>query len=238
MSVEDGPQDQPSTEPRESAGASALPWLLCFTVCLVFAAALLLSIETRSTAGADRTLDLNLHHAVNRPWDRFFAIVSNVGGPNGRDIATAAATVFLFWRRLFRDVVLLLTSVGGAVLLETVLKASVLRPRPRLFPHVVPASGWSFPSGHVTGTTALLAALVALLWLHRLRPLARILGALGVAAVLLVGLSRVVLGVHFPTDVAGGFFIGVGWSALCVAVTLLPPFQFRGRTPQPRRSSL
>jgi undecaprenyl-diphosphatase len=93
------------------------------------------------------------------------------------------------------------------------------RPRPQLFSHAVYASGSSFPSGHATDTSCFAMVAVFLVWhLSGHRGLAAIAGVLLLAYAILVGLSRVVLGVHYPTDVLGGWMLGVVWTALVLAV--------------------
>ena len=101
-------------------------------------------------------------------------------------------------------------SVGGAMLLNGLVKAVFARPRPALWLSLKPAFYYSFPSGHAMGAAALATALGFLLWPHRGRWLVWVLGppfALG------VGWSRVYLGVHYPSDVLAGWAGSVGWVA-------------------------
>jgi len=99
------------------------------------------------------------------------------------------------------------------------LKLLYSRPRPHLWPTDIHVSGWSFPSGHATAASALALILTLLSWRTPRRWMALTAGLL--YAALMAG-SRVVLGVHYPTDVLAGMLVGV----LSVsAVTLLyPPF--------------
>jgi undecaprenyl-diphosphatase len=116
---------------------------------------------------------------------------------------------------------LLAISTVGSILLTTALKAAFRRARPELFDSDYVASFYSFPSGHATiavgfyGTLALLAA-------YRLRGAARwSVAAAGVALVLLIGFSRLYLGVHYPTDVLAGYLAATLWvSAVGTALLL------------------
>jgi membrane-associated phospholipid phosphatase len=106
--------------------------------------------------------------------------------------------------------------VGLATLLLTEsLKLSVGRPRPALWAHLVAASGFAFPSGHAVASAALFPLLgwVALRARRRWRALGYALG-LGVAAY--VGIGRLYLGVHWPSDVLAGWVLGVALSGAAV----------------------
>lgn len=101
-------------------------------------------------------------------------------------------------------------SVGGAMLLNLLVKVVFARPRPELWLSLKPAFYYSFPSGHAMGAAAVAAALGFLLWQHRGRWLAWVLGPLFALG---VGWSRMYLGVHYPSDVLAGWTGSVGWVA-------------------------
>ena len=107
----------------------------------------------------------------------------------------------------------------AATLFTDLFKDFVARPRPPGEP-LVSASGYSFPSGHAVNSTATYGLLAVIAWRSRL-PLAirRVAVVGGVMLPLLVGLSRIALGVHYPTDVLGGWLAGVTFIAL--AATLI-----------------
>lgn len=110
----------------------------------------------------------------------------------------------------------LLTAGAGGGLLVTAIKLAVHRARPEVVAHLVAVSSPSFPSGHaadsayVYGTLALIAARASRRDAER-----RYLAAACVALVVAIGVSRVVLGVHWPSDVLAGWAIGAGWALLC-----------------------
>jgi undecaprenyl-diphosphatase len=107
-------------------------------------------------------------------------------------------------------------SVASGLLVSGILKSLFQRPRPDLVPHAAYVSTTSFPSGHsmMSAVTYLtLGALLARsLQRKRLKAFFLVLGAL---LTLLVGLSRVYLGVHWPTDVLAGWTAGASWAVVC-----------------------
>jgi undecaprenyl-diphosphatase len=120
-----------------------------------------------------------------------------------------------------RTGLLVALSVIGGTIISTGLKALFDRPRPDLFEtvHVFTAS---FPSGHAT-VSAVVYLTIGVLLAERAKSWpARVLYLLGAVMItVLVGVSRVYLGVHFPTDVLAGWSIGAAWALICLAVAHL-----------------
>ena len=126
----------------------------------------------------------------------------------------------LVFERRWRATGVVVASVGGGSLLVDVLKSAFARPRPEVVPHMVQVLSESFPSGHATiaaVTYATLGALATQLAQRRAVKLYLLAASLFVAV--LVGLTRVYLGVHYPTDVVAGWCLGFAWATLCVLVT-------------------
>jgi undecaprenyl-diphosphatase len=133
-------------------------------------------------------------------------------------LATAAVGAPLAWNGRWLDSAFLISAAVGAVVLSMVTKHLVGRARPTAF-FRTSATGYSFPSGHALNATCFALALGLILWRLPWRRAAKIAGSLGLAAyVLCVGASRMVLGVHYPTDVLGGFLLGVAWLLLLAAL--------------------
>lgn len=128
----------------------------------------------------------------------------------------------------------LLASFWGALVLETVFKHWYGRPRPELVPHATRVFTTSFPSGHATVSAAVCLALVLLLAQGGSERRFRMFAAGSAACLIaLTGVSRVYLGVHWPTDVAAGWALGIGWVGLCRAVLARDLFQLTLARPQP-----
>ncbi|HYH18854.1 MAG TPA: phosphatase PAP2 family protein [Azospirillum sp.] len=142
-----------------------------------------------------------------------------LGGVGVLTLLTLMVAGYLALHRLRGAMLLVLASVGGGLLVSTVMKEIFERPRPDLVPHGSYVYTASFPSGHSMMAAATYLTLAALLARvqpnHRLR--AYLLG-LAVLVTVLVGVSRVYLGVHWPTDVLAGWTVGAAW-ALVVWLT-------------------
>jgi undecaprenyl-diphosphatase len=110
-------------------------------------------------------------------------------------------------------------SVGGGVLLSNVLKHAFDRPRPDLVAHAARVFTPSFPSGHATLSAVTFLTLGALLAsLHTSRRLKLFFLGIAIAITVAIGVTRVYLGVHHPTDVLAGWCVGAGWAAMCWTV--------------------
>ncbi|HEX8767233.1 MAG TPA: phosphatase PAP2 family protein [Jatrophihabitans sp.] len=154
---------------------------------------------------------LNRALAGHRRQLRFWRAVSAVGGPTSWRVLTGVTAVVLFWRRRRRAAALVGVTMAGAAMLSGGTKALVGRSRPVVTVVVDRAPGKSFPSGHALTSFVAVGRLVLLVW-----PAcsARQRALLLVAATLLVtgiGFSRLALGVHFLTDVLGGWLMGGLW---------------------------
>ncbi len=125
---------------------------------------------------------------------------------------------FLVARRQYHALGLLLVATVGGILLNELLKAAIARPRPPAAFHLTEVSSMSFPSGHAMESAIIYLTLAALLArLVRTRTLQLYFIAVAFLLTIVVGLSRVYLGVHYPTDVLAGWTAGLGWSLLCWA---------------------
>jgi len=96
----------------------------------------------------------------------------------------------------------------GSVVLGWSLKVLMNRPRPELWPRLVQDYGASFPSGHSLYAATLATVLILVCWKTVWRWPSVIVGVVWLA---LMGMSRIYLGVHYPTDVVAGWVLGIAW---------------------------
>lgn len=125
------------------------------------------------------------------------------------------------WRSRYRRVMLFpAVSLVGGTLLAVGFKLIFQRPRPLVFEPFVQELSYSFPSGHATMAVCFYGALAVLAWrfLSAARGRAALVALLGLM-ILAIGASRLYLGVHYPSDVLGGFAAGAAWMAASALVT-------------------
>jgi undecaprenyl-diphosphatase len=154
---------------------------------------------------------------VGPPWlEEIGRDMTAVGGVLVLSTVTAAVVGFLLIQRKNHAALFLLIATGGALIASLILKNSFDRPRPDVVPHLSVVMTSSFPSGHSMLSASIYLTLGAML--ARMSAQKRLkLYFVGVAMVLtlLVGLSRVYMGVHYPTDVLAGWTIGLAWALTC-----------------------
>lgn len=144
-----------------------------------------------------------------------------LGGVGVLTLISLAAVGYLLLQGKKRTALMVVLSISGGILLSTTLKHGFDRPRPDLVPHESIVYTASFPSGH-----SMMAAVVYLtlgVLLARAQPQRRMkvyLIALAVLVMLLVGISRVYLGVHWPTDVLAGWTVGTAWALMIWLIAL------------------
>ncbi len=144
--------------------------------------------------------------------------VSDLGGTLAMTALAVLLCLVLVWRRRWPEAVLAGVATAGAGVLVVVGKHLVGRSRPPEADRLVTETNQAFPSGHSLGSIVVIGLLAAVVLSRLHRPAARRI-AVTVAAVFVVavGLSRWYLGVHWATDVLGGWCIGALWLALCLA---------------------
>jgi len=200
------------------------------------------------------TLDLNIVHSLNRyaahhPGQvRFWKIVSIIGGPTVLRIAAFLAVVLLWVRRRRPAAIMVAAAIGGAAALSGIFKVLVNRGRPLVAVPVEHADSASFPSGHALTSFVAAGVLLILLLPH----LSRGRRALLITAVLLVaaiGFSRLLLGVHYFSDILGSWLIGTAMLLILAGVFRRPnsaptlssrsphPAATRAANPKPHQST-
>lgn len=154
---------------------------------------------------------------IGAPWlEEAMRDITALGSAPALVIAVLAVVGFLLLAKAWRPAIFTLVASGGGIVLSSLLKYTVDRPRPDLVPHGNLIYTSSFPSGHSMMSAVIYLTLAALV--ARLIERKRLKGyALGVAMTLtlLVGVSRVYLGVHWPSDVLAGWSAGAAWALGC-----------------------
>jgi undecaprenyl-diphosphatase len=154
------------------------------------------------------------------PWVEDLARdITGVGGAAVLTLLTAASAGFLALQRKRHLALYVLAAVASGMLVSTLLKIGFDRPRPDLVPHGQIVYTSSFPSGHSMLSAVAFLTLGALLASSQTNLRLRVyLISLAVFLTVIVGVSRVYLGVHWPTDVLAGWTAGAAWALLCWAL--------------------
>lgn len=168
--------------------------------------------------GFDLGLAAWLHNGATPRGIAFFTAVSMLGSPAAWVVLGSVVTLALALRRRWLLLRGWVAALAGGGVLDLVLKTLVHRPRPYFAHPFTTATGFSFPSGHSMGSLIGYGMLAYFAILSLRRTGARV--AVGVAAsllVLLIGFSRLYLGVHYFSDVVAGFTGGVVWLSVCIS---------------------
>jgi undecaprenyl-diphosphatase len=215
------------TPPAQHLTISARRLRWTVAVCVVaFAAALgLVAAHWAPLLAGDRAADSAAHvDVLAQPWLLAAArATTTIGSPLVVDVVTAVVALALLITRLWRAAVLVVVARLGELASTTAVKDLLARPRPTFVDPVDHGAGYSFPSGHAAGSAAVYGALVVLVLPRAARWARALLLAAGALLICAVAASRVLLGVHYPSDVAAGMALGLAW----VGVAALLVTRFR-----------
>jgi undecaprenyl-diphosphatase len=163
------------------------------------------------------------------------ADVTALGGTAVLAIVIIIAIGYLVLQNRYGATVLVVVASAGGGLLSAALKGVFARTRPDIVPHLVKVSDLSFPSGHSMAAAVIYLTLGALLARFTARRRVRIyVIAVSLILTFLVGVTRIYLGVHYPTDVLAGWAAGLVWALMCWLTARY--LQYRGTVETPRSS--
>ena len=157
------------------------------------------------------------------PGEAILNAVTKLGAPLLYAVVIVAVLWFM-WRREWRAAISLALATSGGVALSNLLKAIFHRGRPATVVEFIPHPSWSFPSGHALNSVVSYGFL-AMLLLDRIADRRKRIAVVIAAAtmILLIGFSRLYLGVHYLSDVTGGWIAGAAWLLVCVSAYRLAP---------------
>jgi membrane-associated phospholipid phosphatase len=189
-----------------------LVFCVLLPLCGFFALAFL--VATGQGLWFDLPLLAAVHSVASPTLDRIFEAASALGY-NGALLVGLCLAVTLSTNRHFRQACFVSFSFAGSLLLSMITKHQVGRMRPDLW-HGLSNDGYSFPSSHAVASMTLVAVLMLLTLDQRtyrqwLAPVRVLIALLGPTFVIVVGISRIYLGAHYPSDVAAGWLLGMAW---------------------------
>ena len=185
------------------------------------------SLAGEVTEGDTQAFDTKILRALRDPVDpsrpmgpawieESLIDLTSIGGPTVLWLIVVAVAGFLVLQTRYRTAIVVLLTAASGELLNSVMKHAFNRPRPSIVPHLRVVYTTSFPSGHAMESAIVYLTLGAILMRASESRVTKtyILG-LAVLLTVVVGVSRVYLGVHYPTDVIGGWIVGFFWASVC-----------------------
>ena len=228
-----------------SLRARSLQELAPFAIFALIAAmiAVFAKIADEVVEGETHAFDQTVLRALRNPNDLADPIgpawlelamrdITSLGGFTVVILVTLAAIGYLVIDGKRAAALFVMVSIAGGTVLSEGLKHLFARPRPDLVAHLVEVQTASFPSGHAMLSAVIFLTLGALLArIQRRRRLKAYVISVAIVLTLMIGASRVYLGVHWPTDVLAGWCAGAAWAMGCWLLAMW--LQSRGKIEQP-----
>lgn len=179
-------------------------------IILFFSLGLVIKYWPDTVIAFDQTIQESVRGQLPNLSTRFFKLITVIGNTVSQIAIAIMSVTFCYLKKWYPQARFIAVNaiISGIFILS--LKLIFQRVRPTL-PHLVFAGGYSFPSGHSMGTFMIFGSIIILLQYYMPNSIWKLLcqGILGLL-IFLIGLSRIYLGVHFPTDVLAGFILAYG----------------------------
>nr|WP_269054464.1 phosphatase PAP2 family protein [Paenibacillus tundrae] len=191
--------------------------LLVAAGCLIAFVSIALSISDNQIHTFDDTLIGWIQGMESPGMTRCMQLFTWIGSEVPVVVITILAMLVLYiYLRHKRELLFLACVIAGSTLLNALIKLVFQRARPTIN-RIIEVSGYSFPSGHSMAAFSLYGGLAFLIWKHVPTATGRVLMIIVSAIfILTIGMSRIYLGVHYPSDVVGGYFLSGCWLAVCI----------------------
>jgi undecaprenyl-diphosphatase len=209
--------------PTATPASARLGWRLAVGAFLLVTAAWVFGAIAEDVVTSDRLTVFDaqlaewLHRQATPALTRAMLVWTNLHSTVAVGAYTAVIGLALALERRWRQLTLVVVAVGGGLAVNVLMKLAFHRARPSFTEPLLTLSTYSFPSGHVAASTIFYGLAVLWVFARTRRPLWRALAVAGAALlILLVAFSRLLLGVHYLSDVAAAFAEGVAWLVICV----------------------
>ena len=174
-------------------------------------------------ASFDATVRYAMRQIQSPMWTSLFLIVTKLGSTVYLTIVGCAAGIVFIILRWFGPLLLLIITMAGQAALNRGCKYVFPRPRPQALINYPAIESLSFPSGHAVASLCLYFVIAWSITTHLENPAVKVaIWICTVILVFLIGMSRVYIGVHYPTDVVGGFLAGLIWTAAILSTDRRP----------------
>ena len=161
-----------------------------------------------------------LRYYTSPALDKFMLFITDIGFGKGFAIIVGTTLAMLAYKKRWQDISALAICIAGAGMLSVLLKNSFQLMRPDSF-FLVQENSFSFPSGHALVTMCFYGMLAFFLMREtKSWPVRLLIATLTIILSLIIGISRIYLGVHYPTDVVAGYAVGFMWLLFCISLLL------------------
>ncbi len=191
----------------------------CLVILLVLSK-LFNEVIEREAFAFDTSFLLWLHQFANPNLDIVMLTITRLADP---EVVVSIAVIslgILWWQHYRQEAKIFALACLGAAILNTGLKLLFSKPRPQLWPRLISETSFSFPSGHALGSLVFYGLIAYELATHYPK-FSQMIYSLAVGVIVAISISRLYLGVHWPTDVIAGGCIGFLWLMLCITMLKL-----------------
>jgi membrane-associated phospholipid phosphatase len=201
-------------------GALGIGGLAVCLLILFVLAKLAEEVLERESFAFDKSILLWIHSYANPSLDNLMLFITQLGNPTVVVILAGVTILTLLWRRYRLEAMIFVLTCLGAFILNTGLKLFFSKVRPQLWKQLIVETSYSFPSGHALGSMVLYGSIAYLLANHY-HKYSKIIYFIAVILIGTIGLSRLYLGVHWPTDIIAGYGVGFLWLTICLTMLKL-----------------
>lgn len=194
--------------------------LITSSVTIFILAKLVNEVIKKEAFSFDESILLSIHSVANPNLDRVMLTITELGNPPIVLTVFATSIIVLWRRRYYQELIMLAIASFGAFIFNTELKLLFIKVRPQLWTQLIQETSFSFPSGHALGSIVLYGFIAYLLAKHYPQ-LSTSIYTLATILIAAIGLSRLYLGVHWPTDIIAGYGVGFLWLTSCITMLRL-----------------
>jgi membrane-associated phospholipid phosphatase len=225
-----GPLRSTVPAPAGAATLTVLVGFLGLVGCLILLGSLAEDIRSQEVNALDTLATPFLHGLASPALDTVMTFITTLGSNLVIPPLFVLTVAWLAWLRRPREGLFLAITSGGSLVINETMKLFFQRPRPHLPWAQVPPD-YSFPSGHTMNSLVFYVALAVVLWSVAGRRVGIVAVTVAIVLSCLVGLSRIYLGAHYFTDVAGGLLAGTVWLLVVAAAFRFGPLWQMWRDP-------
>lgn len=194
-------------------------WLTVYLIVLAIVAWLCTEVWEKEAFSFDKSLLLWIHQFATPTLDRVFLSITALGNPEIVIIIFVSTIVWLGMKKRYSDGIRFFIICSGGVLINSVMKLFFAKPRPELWPRLIAEHSCSFPSGHAVGSMVIYGFIAYLLG-KEFQKYRVLIYAAAIMIIISIGVSRLYLGVHYPTDIIAGYGVGLLWLITCLQLKL------------------